>query len=141
MYMMLMPRKNDFDLLDEMFDDPFFRTNDSKVMKTDIKENKDNYELVVDLPGFKKDDIKMSVDDGYLTIDAKKEENDDEKDKHGKYVRRERYYGECSRSFYVGDAITDKDIKAKYKNGTLKVEIPKKEEKKLDNKKYIQIEG
>lgn len=142
MYMMLMPRRRDFDLFGDMFDDPFFVSNDNKMMKTDIKENDDNFELEIDLPGFKKDNIKMSIDDGYLTINAKQEDNKDEKDKHGKYVRRERYFGECSRSFYVGDDIKEEDIKAKYKNGTLRVEIPKKEEKKnLPNKKYIQIEG
>ena len=140
--MMLMPRRRDFDLFGDMFDDPFFTNNDSKMMKTDIKENDNNFELEIDLPGFKKDDIKMSIDDGYLTINAKQEDNKDEKDKHGKYVRRERYFGECSRSFYIGDDIKEEDIKAKYKNGTLRVEIPKKEEKKnLPNKKYIQIEG
>lgn len=139
--MMLMPRKRDFDLFEDMFDDPFFTSNDSTMMKTDIKEKDNNFELVVDLPGFKKDDIKMSIDDGYLTINAKQEENNDKKDKDGKYVRRERYFGECSRSFYVGDDISEDDIKAKYKNGTLKIEIPKMEEKKLEDKKYIQIEG
>ncbi len=140
--MMLMPRRRDFDLFGDMFDDPFFTNNDSKMMKTDIKENDNNFELEIDLPGFKKDDIKMSIDDGYLTINAKQEDNKDEKDKHGKYVRRERYFGECSRSFYVGDDIKEEDIKAKYKNGTLRVEIPKKEEKeKLPDKKYIEIEG
>ena len=143
MYMMLMPRRRDFDLFGDMFDDPFFASsNDNKMMKTDIKENDNNFELEIDLPGFKKDNIKMSIDDGYLTINAKQEDNKDEKDKHGKYVRRERYFGECSRSFYIGDDIKEEDIKAKYKNGTLRVEIPKKEEKKnLPNKKYIQIEG
>lgn len=140
--MMLMPRRRDFDLFGDMFDDSFFTNNDSKMMKTDIKENDNNFELEIDLPGFKKDDIKMSIDDGYLTINAKQEDNKDEKDKHGKYVRRERYFGECSRSFYVGDDIKEEDIKAKYKNGTLRVEIPKKEEKeKLPDKKYIEIEG
>ena len=140
--MMLMPRRRDFDLFGDMFDDPFFTNNDSKMMKTDIKENDNNFELEIDLPGFKKDNIKMSIDDGYLTINAKQEDNKDEKDKHGKYVRRERYFGECSRSFYVGDDIKEEDIKAKYKNGTLRVEIPKKEEKeKLPDKKYIEIEG
>ena len=125
--MMLVPRKRDFDLFDDMFDDPFFTSNDNKMMKTDIKENKDN--------------IKMTIDDGYLTINAKQETNNDEKDKHGKYVRRERYYGECSRSFYVGEDIKEEDIKAKYTDGTLKVEIPKVEPKKeLEEKKYIEIE-
>ena len=88
-----------------------------------------------------KDNIKMTIDDGYLTINAKQETNNDEKDKHGKYVRRERYYGECSRSFYVGEDVKEEDIKAKYTDGTLKVEIPKVEPKKeLEEKKYIEIE-
>ena len=127
--MMLVPRKRDFDLFDDMFDDPFFTRNDN------------NFELEVDLPGFNKDNIKMTIDDGYLTINAKQETNNDEKDNHGKYVRRERYYGECSRSFYVGEDVKEEDIKAKYTDGTLKVEIPKVEPKKeLEEKKYIEIE-
>jgi len=140
--MMLVPRKRDFDLFGDMFDDPFFNNNDSRMMKTDIKESDDCFEIEVDLPGFNKEDIKMSIDDGYLTINAKETKNNDEKDKHGKYVRRERYYGECSRSFYVGENIKEEDIKAKYKNGTLKIEIPKVEPKKeIPDKKYIEIEG
>ena len=93
------------------------------------------------MPGYDKDDIKVAVDDGYLTIHATMTSDKDEKEK-GKFVRRERYFGECSRSFYVGDQITTEDIKASFKNGTLKLEIPKKEEKKeLPDKKYVQIEG
>ena len=141
MYMMLMPRRRDFDLFGDMFDDPFFVSNDNKMMKTDIKENDDNFELEIDLPGFKKDNIKMSIDDGYLTINAKQEDNKDEKDKHGKYVRRERYYGECSRSFYIGDDIKTDDVKASFKNGILSLNIPKKtEEEKESEKNYISIE-
>ena len=138
--MMLVPRKRDFDLFDDMFDDPFFTRNDNKMMKTDIKENDNNFELEVDLPGFNKDNIKMTIDDGYLTINAKQETNNDEKDKHGKYVRRERYYGECSRSFYVGDDVKPEDINANFKNGILTLEVPKVENKgKLPEKKYIEI--
>ena len=110
------------------------------VMKTDIKEHDDGYELVVDLPGFNKEDIKMNIEDGYLVINAKTSNEEDNTDKNGKYVRKERYYGECSRSFYIGDNITEEDIKANYKNGTLNVEIPKKEElEKIKDKKYIEI--
>ena len=138
--MMLVPRKRDFDLFDDMFDDPFFTRNDNKMMKTDIKENDNNFELEVDLPGFNKDNIKMTIDDGYLTINAKQETNNDEKDEHGKYVRRERYYGECSRSFYVGDDVKPEDITANFKNGILTLEVPKLENKgKLPEKKYIEI--
>ena len=108
-------------------------------MKTEIKEKKDKYELLIDLPGVDKEDIKMHIEDGYLVINAKTS-NKEEKEEKGKYVRKERYYGECSRSFYVGDEITEEDVKANFKNGTLNIEIPKKEEtKKLQDKKYIEI--
>ena len=109
-------------------------------MKTDIKENKDNFELVVDLPGYDKKDIKMHIEDGYLVINASTKNNVEDKDKNGKYVRKERYFGECSRSFYVGENIKEEDIKAEFKNGTLNIEIPKKEEiEKESEKKYIDI--
>ena len=137
--MMLMPRKN-FDLFDDIFDDSFFVSrNDNKMMKTDVEEKDDGYEFAIDLPGVKKDNIKVSLDDGYLTISAKQESKDDEKNKHGKFIRRERYYGEVSRSFYVGESITEEDIKAKLEDGILKINIPKKENKQIDNKKYIEI--
>lgn len=136
--MMLVPRR-DFDIFDDLFNDPFFNTHENKVMKTDIKEKKDKYELLIDLPGFDKEDIKMHIEDGYLVINAKTSSKE-EKEEKGKYVRKERYYGECSRSFYVGDEITEEDVKANFKNGTLNIEIPKKEEtKKLQDKKYIEI--
>lgn len=138
--MMMIPRRNDFDLLEDMFRDPFFTSNESKVMKTDIKEHKDKYVIDIDLPGYKKEDIKLSVDDGYLTVHASMDSENEEKEK-GKYVRRERYMGSCSRSFYVGDAVKSEDIKASFKNGTLKIEVPKKEDKKeLPEAKYIEIE-
>lgn len=136
--MMLVPR-NDFDLFDDIFRDPFFTRNENKMMKTDIRENKDNYVIDVDLPGFDKKDIKIDVTDGYLTINAKvgNEANDKEK---GKYIRKERYYGECSRSFYVGEDVKSDDIKASFKNGILSLELPKVEEsKKAPEKKYIEI--
>ena len=136
---MLVPRKN-FDIFDDLFNDPFFTSHENKVMKTDIKEHDDRYEILVDLPGFNKEDIKMNIEDGYLVINAKTSNEEDNTDKNGKYVRKERYYGECSRSFYIGDNITEEDIKANYKNGTLNVEIPKKEEvEKIKDKKYIEI--
>ena len=138
--MMMIPRRNDFDLLEDMFRDPFFTSNESKVMKTDIKEHKDKYVIDIDLPGYKKEDIKLSVHDGYLTVHASMDSENEEKEK-GKYVRRERYMGSCSRSFYVGDAVKSEDIKASFKNGTLKIEVPKKEDKKeLAETKYIEIE-
>lgn len=141
--MMMIPRRrNEFDLLEDMFRiDPFFSEEGSKVMKTDIKEKNNEYLLAVDLPGYDKNDIKISVEDGYLNIHAKTN-NEKEDKEEGKFVRKERYYGECSRSFYIGNNITEEEIKATFKNGTLKLVIPKKEEKKeLPEKKYIQIEG
>ena len=139
--MMMIPRRNHFDLLDEMFRDPFFEGTESKVMKTDIKEKKDKYLIDIDLPGYDKEDIKMEISDGYLTVHASvNKEVDDEKEK-GKYVRKERYVGECSRSFYVGENVKEEEIKAKFKNGTLMIEVPKKDDKKeLPEKKYIPIE-
>lgn len=137
--MMLVPRRN-FDIFDDLFNDPFLNSTESKLMKTDIKEHDDKYEILVDLPGFNKEDIKMHIDDGYLIINAKTNSEQSEKDKKGKYVRKERYYGECSRSFYVGNQINEEDIKANLKNGTLSIEIPKKDEtKELEEKKYIEI--
>ncbi len=139
--MMMIPRRNHFDLFDEMFRDPFFEGTESKVMKTDIKEKKDKYLIDIDLPGYEKEDIKIEISDGYLTVHASvNKEVNDEKEK-GKYVRKERYVGECSRSFYVGENLKEEDIKAKFKNGTLTLEVPKKEERKeLPDKKYIPIE-
>ena len=111
------------------------------VMKTDIKEMNNGYELVVDLPGFKKDEITAELKDGYLTISAAKGLDKDEKDKEGKYIRRERYAGNMSRSFYVGKDITEKDIHGKYENGILRLSVPKKEAKPVETKKTIAIEG
>ena len=137
--MMMIPRRNHFDLFDEMFRDPFFEGTESKVMKTDIKEKKDKYLIDIDLPGYEKENINMEISDGYLTIHASvNKEMDDEK---GKYVRKERYVGECSRSFYIGENVKEEEIKAKFKNGTLTIEVPKKDDKKdLPEKKYIPIE-
>lgn len=139
--MMLIPRKNEFDLFDEMFSDPFFMNNgESKLMKTDIKEKKDKYVLSIDLPGYDKDCIKIDIDNGYLTVHAKTNHHEEEKEE-GKYVHKERYMGECSRSFYVGDDVKEDDIKASFKNGTLHIEIPKHEEnKQVKEKKYIPID-
>lgn len=110
-------------------------------MKTDVKETDAGYEVDIDLPGFKKDEISAKLDDGYLTISASKGLDKDEKNKEGKYIRKERYAGAMSRSFYVGGDVTEEDIKAKYEDGILKLSIPKKEAKAVENKKYIAIEG
>ncbi len=111
------------------------------VMKTDVKETDAGYEVDIDLPGFKKDEISAKLDDGYLTISASKGLDKDEKNKEGKYIRKERYAGAMSRSFYVGGDVTEEDIKAKYEDGILRLSIPKKETKAVENKKYIAIEG
>ena len=139
--MMMIPRrKNEFDLFGDLFSDPFFERKENKLMKTDIKEKGDNYLIDIDLPGYEKENIKMSVEDGYLTVNATVNSNKEEKEE-GKFVRKERYMGSCSRSFYVGEAVESEDIKASFKNGTLKIEIPKKDEKKeLPEKKYIPID-
>lgn len=126
-------------IFDDLFNAPFFTRNEANMMKTDIKEYDGGYELTVDLPGVKKEDIKAELNDGYLTISAENNTNKDEKDENGKYICRERYSGSYSRSFYVGDAITEEDIKAKFENGTLKLDIPKKEALPEKQNKYIAI--
>lgn len=113
----------------------------NNVMKTDVKETDTGYEVDIDLPGFKKGEINAQLDNGYLTISAAKGLDKDEKDKKGKYIRKERYAGAMSRSFYVGEGVTQEDIKAKYEDGILRLSVPKKEAKAVENKKYIAIEG
>ena len=113
----------------------------NNVMKTDVKETDTGYEVDIDLPGFKKDEINAQLDNGYLTISAAKGLDKDEKDKKGKYIRKERYAGAMSRSFYVGEGVTQEDINAKYEDGILRLSVPKKEAKAVENKKYIAIEG
>ena len=113
----------------------------NNVMKTDVKETDTGYEVDIDLPGFKKDEINAQLDNGYLTISAAKGLDKDEKDKKGKYIRKERYAGAMSRSFYVGEGVTQEDIKAKYEDGISRLSVPKKEAKAVENKKYIAIEG
>ena len=111
-------------------------------MKTDVKENKTSYELDIDLPGYKKEDIQAELKDGYLTISAATKNEKDEKDDSGRYIRRERFYGSSSRSFYVGDAVSQEEIKAKFEDGILKVSVPKKDAvPEAEEKKYIAIEG
>ena len=132
--MMLVPNR-DFDLFDDIFGDSFFRKSESKMMKTDIREDKDNYVIDIDLPGFDKKNIKIDITDGYLTINAKVN-NEDNDSKKGKYIRKERYYGEYSRSFALGDVDID-NIDAKFENGILNITVPKKEIQ--ENKKYIEV--
>ena len=155
---MLMPTVFHENLFDDFFD-PFwndaaleramnreargaFGKRGANMMKTDVRETDDSYEVDMDLPGFKKDEVKVQLADGYLTIEAAKGLDKDEKDKKsGKYIRRERYAGSMSRSFYVGEGVTQEDIHAKYEHGVLKLSIPKKEEqKKVEKSNYIAIE-
>ena len=140
--MMMIPRKrNEFDLFNDFFGgDDFFSRRESSIMKTDIKEKKDKYLIEVDLPGYEKENIDLKLKDGYLEVSAKvvKEENTEDDER---FVHKERYYGQCSRSFYVGDQITEEDIQAEFKNGTLKISVPKKEEtKKIPETKRIEIQ-
>ena len=120
---------------------PLYGKNAKNIMKTDIREHDDGYELDIDLPGFKKDEINVELENGYLTISAAKGLDKDEQDKKGKYIRKERYAGAMQRSFYVGDAVTQEDIKAKFEDGILKLSIPKKDAKAVETKKTIAIEG
>ena len=148
---MLMPSifgENLFD--DDWFDfdrdfwgrkNPLYGKNAKNIMKTDIREHDTGYELDVDLPGFKKDEINIELENGYLTISAAKGLDKDEQDKKGKYIRKERYAGAMQRSFYVGDAVTEEDVKAKFEEGILKLSIPKKDAKEVETKKTIAIEG
>ncbi len=141
MDMMLMPRR-DFDLFgDDFFRDDFFpgRDKNLNLMKTDIKETDHSYVLDIDLPGYNKEDIKIDVTDGYLTINAKSS-NEVNQEEKGKFVRRERFTGEVTRSFYVGEDIKEDEIKANFRNGILNLEVPKvSPEEKKSEKKYIEI--
>ena len=153
---MLMPSVFGKDLFDDFFDFPFYDDGDMEkmqkklyghrgknLMKTDVQESDDSYLMEMDLPGFSKDDVKVSLKDGYLTIRAEKGLDEEQKDeKSSKYIRRERYAGACSRSFYVGEGVTEEDIKAEFKHGILTLVVPKKEAKPaVEQKKYIAIEG
>ena len=147
---MLMPSIFGENLFDDLFDDfarPMnvirYANPTPSAMKTDVKETDAGYELDIDLPGYKKEDVKAELKDGYMTISAEKKSEEGEKDeKSGKYLRRERYYGSCSRSFYVGEDVTEEDIKAKFEDGILKIAVPKKEpQPAVDQTKTIAIEG
>jgi HSP20 family molecular chaperone IbpA len=146
---MLMPmiRNNVFDDLFDDFDNSFcnftsypdIKTN--SLMRTDVKETEAGYELAIDLPGFDKENVKAELNDGYLTITADSDKSTEDKDKKHKYIRRERYTGHVSRSFYVGDAVEKEDIKAKFDKGVLTLLVPKKEAKKeLPADRLISIE-
>ena len=139
--MMMIPRKrNEFDLFGDLFrGDDFFPRRESSIMKTDIKEKDNKYEIDVDLPGYEKENINLELKDGYLEVSAKQEKVESNEENE-KFIHKERFYGTCSRSFYVGEQIKEEDIHAEFKNGILKIDIPKKEEKeKLPETKRIEI--
>lgn len=140
---MLMPSIFGENFLDNFFDGSFgsmYQT--GHMMNTDIQETEEGYLLTMDMPGAKKEEVKAELKDGYLTIQATSGTSKDEKDAEGKYIRRERYFGSSSRSFYVGEEIRQEEIKAKFEDGTLKLLIPKKEARaQMKQTKYITIEG
>ncbi len=142
---MLVPSIFGEDLFDTFFDDfkrPARSNTNINVMRTDIKETDAGFELDIDLPGYKKEDVQAELKDGYLTISAKTNTTREEKDENGKYIRKERYSGSCSRSFYVGEQLEQEDIKARFEDGILKVMVPKKEAKPaVEENRYITIEG
>ena len=148
---MLLPSIFGEDLLDDWMDFPRMDFGDidrklygkraAQVMKTDVHELGDKYELDIDLPGFKKDEIKLSLDNGYLSVSASKGLDKDKKDKKGKIIRQERYSGAMNRSFYIGDDVKQEDVKAKFEDGVLKLTIPKRELQALPENNTINIEG
>ena len=149
---MLRPSIFGENLFDDWFDLPDFRDLDKaerklygrhaeRLMKTDVHEHDDHYEVDIDLPGFSKDEITIELNNGYLLVSAAKGVDKDENTKKGKLIRQERYAGSMQRSFYVGEGITEEDIKATFKHGVLSLNIPKKEKEKLPEKKQILIEG
>ena len=138
-------------LFDDMFDfdfdkefnrmmRPLYGKHAQNMMKTDVRETDNSYELDIDLPGFKKDEIKVELDNGYLSISAAKGLDKDEEKKDGKYIRRERYAGSMNRTFYVGSQLTQQDIQAKFEDGILKISVPKKDVQQIEQNKYIAIE-
>ena len=138
-------------LFDDFFDDDFMRfpvwggrnplygKHAKNLMKTDVRETENTYEVAIDLPGFKKDEIDVDLKDGYLTVSAAKGLDKDEKDKQGKYIRQERYAGACSRSFYVGEAVQPGEVHAKYEAGILRIDVPKKETQAVESPSRIAI--
>ena len=146
--MMMVPYMFNDDLMDDLFNDNWERDFDramqtmqprsmfgkrsANVMKTDVRETKDGYDVFVDLPGFKKEDVKLDLQNGYLTITANRSENLDEKDNEGRYIRHERCTGSCARSFYVGEELKPTDVAAKFENGILELKLPKAEKQLPD---------
>ena len=138
-------------LFDDFFSDPFemmmpqsrnplYGKHAKNLMKTDVRETENSFEVDMDLPGFKKDEVNLELKDGYLTVSADKALDKDKKDNEGRYIRQERWSGSCSRSFYVGSSVKEEDIKAAYNNGTLSLTFPKEAPQQIEEKKYIAIE-
>ena len=151
-WLMMMPSVFGESLFDDLMDFPFekeffgrrnplYGKHAQNIMKTDIKELDAAYEMDIDLPGFKKEDVSAKLENGYLTISAAQGVDKDEKNDKGVYIRRERYAGQCARTFYVGEDVKQEDIKAKFEDGILKVTVPKVEHQAVEAKKYIAIEG
>lgn len=130
----------DFDKEFEQMSRPLYGKHAQNMMKTDVREGEKSYELDIDLPGFSKDEITVQLENGYLSISAAKGLDKDQENKDGKYIRRERYAGSMSRTFYVGDQLTEQDIQAKFENGILQLTVPKKEAKQVEGRKHIAIE-
>ena len=137
-------------LFDDFFSDPFgmmvsqgrdplYGKHAKNLMKTDVRETEDTYELDVDLPGFTKDEVNVELKNGYLTIQAAKGLDKDQTDKKGKYIRQERCAGACSRTFYVGEGVEPEDVTAKFENGILQLSIPKEAKKQLPRNTSVTI--
>ena len=139
---MLFPERFNFNnnLFDDFFTDLVFNMTTTNRMSTDIKEKDNGYELAMEVPGFDKEDLKLDLEDGYLTVSAEHNKTNEEKDNEGHIIRQERYYGNTKRSFYVGDAVTKEDIQAKYDKGVLNIFVQKKEVKKIEDKQLIEIQ-
>ena len=143
---MLMPSLFRDNILDDFWGRPYrvrgFDSSANEMMKTDVKETDQGYEMTMNLPGVKKENVKAELKEGYLLISATSNSENDEQDNEGRYIRRERYYGSCSRSFFVGEEVKQEDIKARFEDGTLKLSIPKKEaQPAIEENHYITIEG
>lgn len=135
-----MIKNENYGILDPLFDELFFgNKNKHEVMKTDIKDEGDHYLMKIDLPEVKKENIKLSLEDGYLIVSAKFDYNNEDKEKNN-YIRRERHYGNCSRSYYLGEDVTEEDIKAKLQDGVLTLNVKKVDPKAKETKKFISIE-
>ena len=135
----MLPKLSRFDVFDDMFDDHFFTKRENQIMKTDVKEKDGNYILEIDLPGYTKENIDLNLNEEYLTVSAEMSTETDDSNEKEKYLHKERFYGKCSRSFYVGENITEEDINASFKNGILSITFPKEEEKIEQPKKHIEI--